>query len=218
MITYTDLPGRMENLPKDHVGHPVPWFVAWIDGLPDFRLVGPGKVRKAVRFSLCWVCGGGLTPSGERAWVIGPMCLVNLTTAEPSCHLDCATWSARWCPFLATPGMTRRERHIPGGTVKPAGIMICRNPGVALVAVTGYRDWREERGPDGTLFRLAGLRRALWYAEGRPATRAEVIASIDSGLPLLREAAEGDGPEAVAELGRMHAAALAYLPAEVPCG
>jgi hypothetical protein len=214
VITYTDLPARMESLPRDQVGHPVPWFVAWPDGKPDFRLIGPGKIRKAVRYSLCWVCGGGLAPGGERAWLIGPMCLITLTTAEPPCHEDCATWSARNCPFLATPGMTRRERHIPQEARNPAGIMIRRNPGVALVAVTGYRDWRAERHPDGSLFKLGAPRRTLWYAEGRPATRAEVAASIGSGLPILRETAETDGPEAVAELDAMHAAALKFLPPE----
>ena len=212
MITYPDLPARMKLLPVDQVGHPVPWFVAWPGGAPDFRVVAGGKLRQAVRCGLCWVCGHGFAGGEERAWLLGPMCLINHVAPEPPSHVECATWSARNCPFLATPNMTRRERHMPGGTVSPAGIMLRRNPGVALVAVTGYREWREERGPDGILFRFTGPRRALWYAEGRAATRAEVLASIGSGLPLLREVAEKDGPDAVAELDRMHAAALAFLP------
>jgi hypothetical protein len=44
-----------------------------------------------------------------------------------------------------------------------------------------------------------------WYAEGRPATRAEVEASVAGGLPFLRDLAEQQdraepGAGAVAEL------------------
>jgi hypothetical protein len=211
-----EMPPRMAELPTDKVGRPVPWFVAWIDGVPDFRVIGPGKIHDALRCSLCWTCGRGFRPGEDRAWVIGPMCLVNLVSAEPPSHLDCATFSSRNCPFLTTPNMTRRDRHMPEDAEHPAGIMIRRNPGVALVLVTGYRDWRAETEGRGFLFRLGTPKRALWYAEGRDATRAEVLASIDSGLPLLRELAEQGGPHAVTELERMHRTALAHVPAEAP--
>jgi len=213
-IDMTTLPDRMRDLPRDHVGRPVPWFVVWIGGVPDFRVVKPGAVRDALRGSLCWVCGHGFGGGEDRAWLVGPMCLVNLVSGEPPSHLDCAVWSARNCPFLATPNMVRREKHMPAGTVEPAGIMLRRNPGVSLVAVTGYRAWKAEREGHGYLFRFGPVKRALWFAGGREATRAEVLASIDSGLPLLAEMAEQDGPEAVAELGRMHAAALEHVPQE----
>lgn len=215
MKTAGELPARMAELPRDHVGRPVPWFV-WIgdDSVPDFRVVGTGKLDRALRGPLCWVCGRGFAGGEDRAWLIGPMCAVNLVTAEPPSHLDCATWSARNCAFLATPNMTRRDRHMPEGAVNPAGIMIRRNPGASVVWVTGYRAWKAEREGRGYLFRLGPAKRALWFAEGREATRAEVLASIDSGLPILRKMAEEDGVEAVAELERMHAVALAYVPVE----
>ena len=109
--------------------------------------------------------------------------------------------------------MTRRERHKPAGAVNPAGIMITRNPGVALVWVTGYRSWKTRGdGDGGILFDIGDPKQALWFARGREATRAEVLAPIDSGLPLLREMAERDGPDAVAELERMHTCALAEVP------
>jgi hypothetical protein len=52
----------------------------------------------------------------------------------------------------------------------------------------------------------------LWYASGRTATREEVLASIDSGLPSLLELAEAEGPDAVAALDKAHKAALRHLP------
>jgi len=212
-IDLAGLPACMRGLPRDHVGRPVPWFVAFIDGVPDFRVVAPGKLQQALRGGLSWVCGRGFAGGEDRAWLIGPMCSVNLVTAEPPSHLECATWSARNCPFLVTPNMTRRERRMPEGAKEPAGIMIRRNPGASVVWVTGYRGWKAVREDDGYLFRLGPPKRALWFAEGREATRAEVLASIDSGFPLLRDMAAQDGPEAVAELTRMHAAALEHIPA-----
>ena len=188
--------------------------MATVDGAPDFRVIKPGAIQDAQRRKLCWVCGVPFQRQEDRAFVIGPMCAVNRVSAEPPSHRDCAVYSATRCPFLTTPQMTRRERHIPEGAVAPAGISIPRNPGVALVWVTGYRAWKPISDHEGgTLFNIGEPKEALWFAHGRPATRTEVLASIDSGLPLLREMAEADGPDAEAELGRMHERALAHVPA-----
>jgi hypothetical protein len=209
-----EMPGRIANLPRNKVGYPIPWFVATIDGQPDFRVIRMGGIQIAVARRQCWVCGVPFQRQEDRAFTLGPMCLLNRTSAEPPSHLDCAVYSATHCPFLTTPNMVRRERHMPGDAVSPAGLMIRRNPGVALVWVTGYRSWSTFSDNDGgTLFSIGDRGRALWFAHGREATRAEVLASIDSGLPLLAGMAEEDGPDAVAELGRMHARALELVPA-----
>jgi hypothetical protein len=215
-VKYDDMPGRMDRLPRDHVGHPVPWFVAWIDGKPDFRVIRPGGIEIALRGKLCWTCGITFQRQEDRAFVIGPMCAVNRVSAEPASHLDCATFSAVNCPFLATPQMIRRERHMPAGAKNPAGEMIRRNPGVALVWVAGYKSWSAfSDGNGGTLFNVGEPKRVRWYARGREATRAEVMESIDSGLPILREMAGKQGRAAVAELERMHERAVALVPAGV---
>jgi hypothetical protein len=204
------VPARMARLPRDHAGHPVPWFVAWIDGEPDFRVIERGRVPEAVTGSLCWVCGQRL--GAFVAFVIGPMCAVNRTTAEPPCHRECATWSARACPFLANPERRRRESRMPGDKLPPPGEMIRRNPGVALVWVT--RSWSMfPDGQGGLLIEIGDPTATDWFAYGREATRAEVCASIDSGLPILTEAAEAEGPDAVVELAALALAAHALLPA-----
>jgi len=208
------LPARMARLPRDRHDRPIPWFVHRDeDGTPDFRVVRAAGIPEAIHFNWCWVCG---QPRGRHAaFVVGPMCAVNRTSAEPPSHLECAVYSARACPFLATPSMVRRERGIdtlPGGThLPPAGRMIPRNPGVALV--WSSRTWRLfGDGAGGTLVDLGDPTEVSWWAEGRPATRAEVTASIESGLPLLQaEAAKEKG--ATAELNRMLADATALVPA-----
>ena len=177
---------RLARLPVDpERGYPVPWFVTWINGKPEFRLADSEKWVQAVKHSLCWVCG---EPMGSyKAFVIGPMCCVNRISGDPPSHLECALWSVKGCPFLTKPQMVRREdelvnRHRPN----VGGIMIERNPGVMLIWVTKkYTLASDGRGRH--LFSLGEPDSLSWWSEGRRATREEVMRSIDTGLPLLRE-------------------------------
>ena len=76
-----DLPLRLRKLPLDPRGYPVPWFVAWVNGEPEFRAADGRKFAQAVQHKLCWVCG---EPLGKwLAFPIGPMCAITRTTAEP---------------------------------------------------------------------------------------------------------------------------------------
>lgn len=183
-----ELPTRIKALPVDHRGYPVPWFVAWIDGKPDFRVADARKRVIAVNEHRCWICGERL--GTYLAFVIGPMCAVNRISSEPPSHRDCAEFSARACPFLARPHAKRREAGLPETKVDPAGIMLERNPGVALIWIT--KGYRIIRTADGILFEVGPPREWLAFAEGRRATPEELQHSIVTGLPLLREIAEND--------------------------
>jgi hypothetical protein len=184
------LPARMRLLPLDARGYPVPWFVAWEHGVPEFRAMDGAKLRRAVRERRCWVCGQSL--GRLLAFVVGPMCGVNRTSAEPPSHLECAEWSARNCPFLSRPHMVRREDDTINTEKllkQSDGFALARNPGVTLVWIT--RGYKSFRGPGGNaLFEMGEPERVVFYAAGRPATRAEVEASVESGLPALAELAE----------------------------
>jgi hypothetical protein len=209
------VPSNITRLPRDKHGRPIPWFVHIDeDGIPDFRVIRRAGIEDACRFTRCWVCGQ--TRGRYAAFVIGPMCAVNRTTAEPPAHRDCAIYAAQACPFLATPTMRRRETGLPDVHVNPAGEHIWRNPGAAVVWVT--RTWKPFRAPGGVLFELGEPTDVAWYAHGRSATRDEVAHSIDTGYPILLEAAERDGPAAVAELEQRLQHALALLPtgADIP--
>lgn len=212
------IPAAIEMLPRDR-GYPVPWFVGWVDesnrpvargqGTPDFRVIFPDAIQSAISNSLCWVCGRPLHPNAAYAFVIGPMCAVNRVSAEPPSHVACADWSARACPFLTRPHMVRRENDKPEGNV--AGHMIERNPGVALVWLSRTAH-AFPAPPQGILFNVGDPVQVRFYREGREATREEIMESIDSGLPILREMAEQDGPDACAELERMTEVALELVP------
>jgi hypothetical protein len=214
----SDEPRQIARLPHDKHGRPVPWFVAFIDGEPDFRVIRQGGIGQAFHKRLCWVCGQRFARRDLRVFMIGPMCAINRVAPEPPSHAECAIYSVKSCPFLTRPDMHRRDRHIPEGTVRPAGHMIERNPGVTLlwyVTETRFRAFLaagEMGAPPGMLFELGPPAWVEWYAEGRRAMRHEVIASIDSGLPALRDVAAAQGPAAERALAEQHFAALQLVP------
>jgi hypothetical protein len=206
------LPERIQALPVSDTGFPIPWFVADLpDGTRDFRVTDPNKITRAVRMRLCWVCG---QPLGKhQAFVIGPMCAVNRVSSEPPSHRDCAEYSVRACPFLMQPRMRRNSKDLPEHQ-KPAGEMIERNPGVILIWMTqSFRPFRPKENERRYLFRIGPSEHVAWYSQGRTATRAEIQASIDSGMPLLREMAEREGTVSLAALQEQYRAALQLLPA-----
>ncbi|HET9376752.1 MAG TPA: hypothetical protein VFO40_17385 [Chthoniobacterales bacterium] len=203
-------PDRIAKLPIDRRGFPVPYFVQWINGEPDFRVVDAHKISEAIRYKKCWICGERL--GRFLIWPIGPMCIINRTSSEPPSHRDCAEYAVRVCPFLANPNMRRNEHKLPEETVPTAGNMLRRNPGVVALWVSeSYSTFRAPGGA-GLLFHIGDPLEVHWYCEGRQATRVEILESIAGGLPFLREMAEQDGPEAVAEREGQHATALKLLP------
>lgn len=193
-LDWKSLPMRMKSLPRDDRGFPVPWFVDWIDDKPEFRAMDGRKYLLAISENRCWVCGEkmGIT----KAFVAGPMCGINRTSAEPPNHVECARWSAVNCPFLSNPRMVRREdenfnktSHLKNG----AGHAILRNPGVAMVWITREYEVFDD-GKGRPLIQMGEPESVEWYCEGRIAARGEVQASIDSGLPNLQViAAQQDG-------------------------
>jgi hypothetical protein len=202
------LPARIAKLPVDARGYPVPWFVAWVDGKPEFRAMDGRKFVEAIQHGRCWVCG---QPLGHTfAFTVGPMCAVNRISAEPPSHRECAEFSAKACPFLTKPQMRRREGGLPDDLTEPGGISIQRNPGVALVWLT--KAFRVIQDGDGkALIQMGPPREVLCFAEGRTATTDEIRASVDSGLPILQEAAARDGKNAVAALDKYVAIARGIL-------
>jgi hypothetical protein len=229
-----DMPSSMKRLPTDDVGRPVPWFVPWVDGKPDFRLMDSQRLVAAIRGQLCFICGerlkrnhGAATPRGT--FTAGPMCVVNRTSPEPPDHAECAEWSAKACPFLSRPAKERRTTNMPPLKEEPAGIAIMRNPGVtALVHATKWRAY-PVRASDvegvpgaggGLLFEMTRIESVSWMAEGRKATSAEVMESIESGLPTLITYAEME-MGALPVLARRLRDALRFIenpePYDYPC-
>ena len=205
------LPDKLKHLPIDERGYPVPWFVDWVDGKPEFRAMDGRKFRDAIKKRLCWVCGDPL--GVNLAFLAGPMCGINRTSAEPPSHYICAAWSARNCPFLNNPRAVRREDeriNNAKAVEEGSGCPIRRNPGVAMVWICrSYEIWNDGRG--GALITMGEPDRVEWYCEGRTATREEVLNSIETGLPALETVARLQ-PGAMAELRRQELRLAKWLP------
>lgn len=208
------LPKRFQKLPVDPRGYPVPAFCyRRPDGAYDFRVVKPGWPQACRTRKLCWLCG---EPLGRfLCFVIGPMCAINRNTSEPPCHRECAEYAVQACPFLRFPNRKRDDAtEKPADAFKPGGdeAMIARNPGVTCLWIT--RSYRSYRTPDGsTLITIGDPVEVQWWAHGRKASRAEIMHSIETGLPILRDMAEREGRGAVEHLQKITDRGLTLVPA-----
>ena len=209
------VPARMAHRPIDARGYTVPWFVEWIDGKPDFRVMDRRKFILAIRHRLCWLCGEKL--GVYMTFCIGPMCVVNRITSEPPCHLECAEYAAKGCPFLTHPHAKYRTANCPADARETPGMLTHNPTACALYTTRSYATLNVVDGDNaGILLRLGRPEEITFWHKGRPASRAEVQAAMDIGLPKLQARAAEQGGPAIAELQRMVEQARAYLPAEVP--
>lgn len=195
-----DMPAHMKQLKRDSVGRPIPWFVPYIEGEPDFRFTDMEKIVTAITGQRCFVCGDRLnrvrhSSNPKGTFVAGPMCLINRTSAEPPNHSDCAEWSSKACPFLTKPRKIRRTSDMPEDAIEPAGVMIERNPGVTALIESerwSYFTVPDGMGGKGILFTFDRITNVRWMSEGWAASTEQVLTSIETGLPALVEMAESE--------------------------
>ena len=206
-------PARVARLPQDGHGRPVPWFVAWIAGRPDFRIVAQGKVAEAIRFGKCFICGEAL--GRWQTFPVGPVSTLNRTAPEPPSHKDCALYAVQVCPFLVRPGKGRRTGGLPEGHSLDShapGASLAHNPGVtALWTTRAHQPFDDGRG--GALFQMGDPEEVAWYTEGRPATRAEVLEALDAERETLAAHMAASGSPELEALEAGYRAALQLIPA-----
>ena len=213
-IRDIQMPLRISRLPVNDKGFPVPWFVARVGGdfgtpVWDFRVIGPGKLSDAYYNRKCWICGDKL--GQYLVFTIGPICSVNRVNSEPPSHLECAQYAVQACPFLSKPRMKRNEVDLPEGP-PIAGEHLSHNPGATALWIT--KTYKPFKVKGGTLFKLGDPMNVLWYAEGRRATRGEVLEAMYKGLPYLRHMAQLEGPKAQKECEAALHLAMNWIPKE----
>lgn len=208
-----ETPKVMRSRPVDHRGFPVPWFVTQKtnEGHWDFVNITPERMLEALKFEKCWVSGQKL--GRYRAFCIGPMCAINRTAGDPPVTKEIALWSVKVCPFMSRP-MARRAAHNEDQVAEPGtagidGIGILRNPGVTGIWISKNSEYQRGRG-----FYLGDPVEVSWWREGRPATRAEVLLSVNSGIHHLEGMAKREGPDAEKELERYKLRAEPLWPTE----
>lgn len=168
-------PARMRNLPIDDRGYVIPWFVKWIDGKPDFRVIDREKFIKSVQHGLCHVCGTKL--GRYKSFVGGPMAVLQLISGEPPVHRECALFAAKACPFLLLPKSKRRSANLPediGPIGAPTDHFVEENPGITCV----YTCTKFHIDKAGSVFKFDDCESLEWFTEGREATQEEINAAL----------------------------------------
>lgn len=179
-----------------------------VDGKYDFRIADQTKRARAARERLCWLCGEKV--GKYLAFVIGPMCAVNRNTSEPGCHRECAEFAAQACPFLILPKAEYRRANLPAES-SGQPFALPGNPGAVCVWIT--KTYEPYRVDGGWLIRIGEAVEALWYCEGKSATRQQILDCFQNRLPLLTSFAKEEGAEAEAALCTMVEKAMVLLPA-----
>ncbi len=115
------MPTGVSLLKKDDRGFPIPYFAAYIDGKPDFRVIDPDHHRRCIDYKLCGICGyhfGGK----PAAFVGGPKSIESHLFLDAPLHEECATYALRVCPYLAAPTFRTHHVYIDGAVeLKPPG-------------------------------------------------------------------------------------------------
>ncbi|WP_443750333.1 hypothetical protein [Asticcacaulis solisilvae] len=210
MNRFDPLPTGMRTLPLDERGIPVPWFVDWPGGKPDFRIVDGRKLIDGWKQDLCWICGQRLF--AFRAWIIGPVSLINRCTAEPPAHPECARTALTHCPFLSNPEMKRNKAALPvrqsGG-----GELVEHNSGLSCAWITKGRGGEMINPGNGLMFRIFEPHTVEWFRNGTRAGAEDVHAGFEDAARRLRDSDRRHGPAALHNLEGRISACARWLPA-----
>lgn len=108
MAFNLEIPKELAHLKIDNRGYPVPYFVSWIDGKPEFRFLNAERLDMIIRRKVCHICGKKL-PDDFFYFISGPMGLKNKISTDAPMHRLCAQFSLVACPHLYRQKAERRE-------------------------------------------------------------------------------------------------------------
>lgn len=201
------LPDKIAQLPVASNGYPIPYFVKYFDGKPDFRVVDTAKFSICILRSVCWICGQTL--GRHKAYSGGPLSAMNRCVAEPGAHRDCAMFAATACPHMTHPKAKYREAGLPQGT-RIHSDLVSKTSGVNMVWVTDHARVIPNHGD--LIISLGEPNELHWFTEGRKATRQEVEAGIDRALDNMVEERGPMDPETTIVIRTRLARLRSYLP------
>lgn len=122
------IPERMQALPRDTRGYPIPWGVL-IDeaGLPHFAVNDEAKRCEMIGRDLCSICGTKLFRG--RWFVGGVMSAFHKQGAfiDPPMHSECAHYALLACPYVAAPrysGEIGRKKIAANKQALPANLVL----------------------------------------------------------------------------------------------
>lgn len=108
MAFNLQIPKELAHLKIDSRGYPVPYFVSWIDGKPEFRFLSVERLDMIIERKVCHICGKKL-PNDSFYFVAGPTGLENKISTDAPMHRACAEFSLFACPHLFRQKAERRD-------------------------------------------------------------------------------------------------------------
>ena len=146
-MTFRDvpLPERMQHLPRDKRGYPIPVIVEHDQaGAPVFAANDHEVALRHARRKLCPICGARLT---KELWFVGgPLSAFHPLGAyfDSAMHHECMTYAMQVCPYMALPNyrstidaqMPHLQERIGGKLVLDSTMIPGRPP--CFVAVMAY--------------------------------------------------------------------------------
>lgn len=111
-----EIPKELSHLKIDKRGYPVPFFVSWINGEPEFRYLDAVRAKMIIDNKLCHICGKKLNKDFFY-FISGPIGLQNRISSDAAMHKTCAEFSLRACPHLYLQKADRRDNDELGKAI-----------------------------------------------------------------------------------------------------
>jgi hypothetical protein len=153
------IPKELAHLKIDERGYPIPFFVAKIEGKPDFRILDAKKQLLSADQKLCAICGRKLAKDYVY-FISGPMGVQNCVSSDPPMHRVCAEYSLQVCPHLYYEKAERNERgelyqKLKDG--KSADFLIPDKPSVFHMVRANKWEFKRTQGVNLFHFRVASF-------------------------------------------------------------
>lgn len=105
------IPEFLSHLKVDERGYPIPFFVKWIKGKPDFRILDEHNRELCIKDRLCSICGKVMEDIFFY-FISGPIGFHNKVSTDAPMHENCARYSLSVCPHLLYQRAERRDEDI----------------------------------------------------------------------------------------------------------
>jgi hypothetical protein len=135
------IPKELSHLKVDERGYPIPYFVPWQDGKPNFRFTDMEKIIDCVEHNRCGVCGRKLYK--DFSYVIsGIIGMGNRVSSDPAMHRVCAEFALASCPHMYFQKAERKETE--GGVKYQPNIILNKPVELMLVKCKSKFKWRKK--------------------------------------------------------------------------
>jgi hypothetical protein len=135
-----EIPKELAHLKIDKRGYPVPFFVPWNNGEPDFRYMDAQRLYMIIDNKLCHICGKKLHKD-YCYFISGPIGYQNRISSDAGMHRICAEFSLKACPHLYLQKAERRENDEVGKLInsKPSPIIKEKPSTLLLIKASKFK-------------------------------------------------------------------------------